>query len=265
MANGFGQALLELIDQEYETAEDALEDISEATGLEVDDILDLVEGASVPDADLTEALIEVFETTSENPEAAQGLLVLAEDAYEEALEANEALADEDEEGDYEDEDEDEEDYEDEEDDEDDESEASYSSGRNLGVLGDLSEIQDTMAEFQMQAAVNEDLDSLDAFGDEGINEGWLSPSMKSLILGSFKKDTQRLAQFSAVCEQNEVNAATQLYAINYTLNVLRQLGPMDLLNEYSEEEVEEAQFSASEEAVVEAMARGALDLYNANR
>jgi len=268
-------ALYALVDEEFGTAEEAVETIMEATGLEEDDVLDLFEGAAVPDESLTIDLIELFDATANDPDAAEGLFILANDAFLDAQEYNDEVEasldedfdDEDDEGEYDEEDDDDEDEEDDDEDDEDETEASYGSGIELGVLGDIEDVATQVAEFQMRDAINEELDDLEEYANKGIKEGWLSHGLKKMILGEFSKDSKRLAKFSSVCETNQVDAATQLYGMNYALKVIEALGPLNLLNVYGDEEIseEEAQFSAGEDQITDALAQGSLLLYKANR
>lgn len=257
--NEFGAALLGLIDEEYTDAEEALEDLCEVTGLDADDILDLIEGSSIPDEYLVEAFGNHFETTATDEEAFDGLVAMATEIRNEALE-NDLLdvsdsaiyaEDEDEYEDYEDEDEDE-DYDDDNEDEYDEdledeeveTEASYSDAR-------ISRLENRIAEFNAAAAVNDALASAQVRAETGISEGWLPPYVASLILGDFDREADRLAAFSDACSSNRVTPDYQLFGMNFVLDVFEELGPMAQFSSYAEEvltprEVEQEQLIANQ-------------------
>lgn len=238
-SNGFGAALLELIDTEYEDANDALADIYEATGVEADDVLDLIEGEAVPTPELAETLAAMFEQTYANPEIADEFLGLAEEAVEDAYgEEDEEVEGEDEELYYEDEDEDE--------------EIGYSYASQAPDMAEfaytdarVAELENTLAEFQLANAVKDELAALERKAEEGLQNGWLPPVAYEALLGNFNREDDRVAAFSAACGQNQIDPATQLFGINYALEVFERCGPMMQFGAYVEEDIDPREVEAA--------------------
>ena len=61
----FGEATLALMEEEYEDLESALIAMSEASGVDPEYLIGLIEGEYVPTDDLIEAIASVFDTTQE--------------------------------------------------------------------------------------------------------------------------------------------------------------------------------------------------------
>lgn len=187
VGNDFGAAVLELATAEYEDPVDAILEIAEYTGLEVEDVVGLIEGRYVPTEDLAHAISEVFENTSTNDNIYEGFMAIAE----------EVRGDEDEE-------------EEEEDDE-----ANYR----------IAELEEKVAEFQARSEVTDRLQQLERYAAQGVNDGWLPPVARNAVMGNFETDSDRLAAFSQVCESNRVDVETELYATQKILETFEKCGP----------------------------------------
>lgn len=242
MGTNFVPALLELIEEDYETLEDGILDIQENTGLDDDQIDGMLSGELVPTPEMVDILNDLFYTTAESDENALGLQVLAaldrgdleeEDLYD-ALENTEDEEEEDDGYDTEGEDE-------EEDDEQEEVDAkavySYIDPR-------VQELESKMADFELSSELTTRLREIADFAQQGVQEHWLSKAMYDLLLGSFDREEDRVAAFSQTAESNNVDLSTQLYAVLFALKAAEECGdPRINFSSY----VNEAQFSANSE------------------
>jgi len=233
-SNQFGAVLHALIDQEYDSADNAFADIYEATGMTPDDVLDLIEGSAVPTEELTESLVGVFDATYTDPNLADQFRGLAEIAVEEAILAEQAN------GQFDTPDGDEYYYSDVDDDYlDDESAYSYAQNgyANFGY-GDprVNELENKIAEFQMAQAVKEDLAAIERRAADGVANGWLPPIAYDVLIGDFNREDDRVAAFSAACGENKVSPDAQLFGMHYALGLFERCGPMLDFSAYSDEE-----------------------------
>lgn len=198
-----GTAVLEL-GQEfgYETVEDLIYDLSDATGFDPEDLADLISGAaSVEDFEDPElaahTLATAFPSTAEDDEAYEGFMQLA--AQEAGYEVDENAG---------------------------EDNVDYSRYRlDLERDSRLNRMEAEFAAAQEQTAIQTELYELTREADLGFQEGWLPPTAYKAIIGEFELDTDRFAAFSAVCDSNEVPAETELYAMRKQLEVFRRCGP----------------------------------------
>lgn len=265
--NDYGVAVLELLQNEYEDLDEGLEDLMDVTGVDEEILMDIIEGYCPPDFDFTEAVASLFETTSEDENAYEELHELSEDAEDELLEAyemldeldeleevigdmsdeelDEAIYAEDEEDEYEDYDEDEEYY---DEDEEDEYEDAYEDDGSYDEEASyrIAELENVVAEFQMEGAVNNELTALMDYAEEGIDAGWLRPKKFDILFGNFNRDEDRVAQFSANVAEDGVDIDTALYAIQYALSLDEALGPVANFSQYVEDEIsdEDLEFEA---------------------
>lgn len=232
----FGQALLELAETEYEDPLEGLAVIAEETGLSDEQLIGLIQGNFYPTEELASRIGELFDTTADNEDAYNGLLLLAEEAA----------------GDSDDEDEDVTEIEDPEED------AEYSALRE--------EHETLLAQFSQTQAENIVKDSLrdvEMRCQEGISNKWLPPAAMKIMMASFKSENDRLAAFSQVCEENDVDPDTQLFAMNYALEIFSRCGEYGMMfNQYAETPLDsdEIEFQAAQESNVDA----ALNLFYAS-
>lgn len=272
--NDFGNVLLQLIDEEFEDADSALEAITESTDLTVDDVLDLIEGSAIATPEAAEALADVFETLDED-DVYDGFMTVAVDTYNEAL--DEGDVDEYEEEDYyedsDDEFDDDDEYEDEE-----SSDREYVFGAGSSYSSFLGQ-DDTEAEFgQSIDALQERLDAiefesqvknvladLDGYAAEGVDEGWLPPYARQTLMGEFSREDDRLASFSSVCDSNQVDVETQLYAMKFALDMFKSLGPIAQFSSYRNDVEFMSEREVNEQADVTRAAHLALQAYKLNK
>jgi len=235
MNTRFVPALVEQIEENYETIEDGMLDIQDATDITDDEVRGLFTGELVPTAKMVDILNGLFETTSTDNNMALGMQVLAaldrgdldeEDLYEDGSEEEmEEVEDEDEDSD------------DEEDEVEQPSIKSKKESRAVYSAIDprLQELESKIADFELNSELKNRLSEIAEFAHQGINDGWLSRAKKDLLLGSFEREDDRVAAFSQTAEENNVDLATQLYAIQFALEADEACGERVMFSRYVSE------------------------------
>lgn len=229
-----GTAVLELgQSQGYETVEDLVGDLSEATGYDAEDLAALITGqASLDDFEDPEltahTLAQAFEVTAGDDDAYDGFMNIA--AEESGYEIDDSGDDE---VDY----------------------SRYRLDLERDRKIDTLEAQFTAA--QEENAISQTLMELTREADLGYEEGWLPPAAYKAIVGEFEMDTDRFAAFSAVCDSNEVDPATELYAMQKQLEVFKRCGPFVKFGATVEEDLspDEAEALQSVQASAKAYAK----------
>lgn len=206
-------AVMDLIDSHYEDRDEAFSDIMEATEIDEEELEGFLAGNLEASPEFIDILNGMFEETATDPEAALGLQLMG------ALERGDTTEEELEEAEYEDEEDNDEELEDEDSDEEDEPEANYSA-----VDPRVQELEFKMADIERTNALKQKLNSIAEFAKEGLQERWLSRAMYDLLLGSFDKDEDRVAAFSQTANANNVDLATQLYAVLFALKANEECG-----------------------------------------
>ena len=210
--NRFGSALLELGQVAgYEDIEEYVIDLANVTGVDPVDIADCIAGEIEPDDDFTVAVAEAMELPENY---AVDLLAAAyeargEDLYE--LLDNDVELEEDEE------------YEDDED---------------PAVYSRLGQLESRLVEFEVAEAVRNRLANIEDLVDQGLQERWLTPNKAHQILGDFNREEDRVAAFSQMASANGVDLETQLYALEYALNLDSKSGAVVQFGAYSDENYE---------------------------
>lgn len=235
--NLFGQSLLDLIKDEYESVDDGLFTIAAAfqeQGFEVSDeqIVNLIEADEIEiEQEEFEIMSSVFDQT-DNQDVYDGLLAIA-------MESSNML---DLEAELEDEDEDEEEYDVEE-----EYEAvgAYSaSARGTASFSAadprVAALEARLATVETFSAVKDRLANINARCEFGMQKGWLPPVAKSAIVANFNREEDMVASFSQLAAKNNVDLDTQLHAMEFTLEVFERCGNLVDFNQYVEEEVDSA-------------------------
>jgi len=243
MGTYFVPALLEQIENDYESLEDGMIDIMQVTGIDEEQLEGLFTGELVPTPEFVDMLNDLYSATSASNENALAFQVLAAldrgDLEEEDV--NEVLEEEDEEdGDDEDEDnEEDEEYEVEEDDESTDAEAVYSY-----IDPRVQALESKIADFELSSELKGRLAEIADFAQQGIQEHWLSRAKYDLLLGSFEREDDQVAAFSQNAEANNVDLATHLYAVQFALEADEKCGdPRINFGSY----VKEANFSVNSE------------------
>lgn len=272
--NDFGNVLLQLIDEEFEDADSALEAITESTDLTVDDVLDLIEGSAIATPEAAESLADVFETLDDD-DVYDGFMTVAVDTYNEALDEGDV--------EYDDEDEYEDEYEESEEDEDEyedveagDREYVFGAGSSYSTfLGQddteaefgqsIDALQERLDAIEFESQVKNVLADLDGYASEGVDEGWLPPYARQILMGEFSREDDRLASFSSVCDNNEVDVETQLYAMKFALDMFKNLGPIAQFSSYRNTAEFMSEREVNEQADVERAAHLALQAYKVNK
>ncbi len=207
----FGQALIDLIDEEYAGDEEAgVATVCEATGLSPEELSALVQGHYSPDPELIDAISQCFDSTQDD-DAYTGLHVLGAAARGEDI--------------YEDDD-----Y---EDDDEDDSASSYR----------VAELENQVAEFQASETVKDAIANLELQASQLVEEGAMTPFEAEVMFGNFSLESNRTAAFSQLCQTKAVDPATELYAMQYHLDLCAKRGSIadfsSMAPEMTEEEYSE--------------------------
>ena len=225
MGTYFVPALLEQIENDYETLEDGMIDIMQVTGIDEEQLEGLFSGELVPTPEFVDMLNDLYSATSSSNEDALAFQVLAalDRGDLDPEDVNEVLEDDEEDDDeYDDEDEyedEEEEYDDEEDVESTDAEAVYSY-----IDPRVQELEAKMADFELNSELSNRLNDVADFAQQGIQERWLSKAKYNLLLGSFDREEDRVAAFSQTAESNNVDLSTQLYAVLFALKADEECG-----------------------------------------
>ena len=94
---GFGQALLELADEEFEDPLEGLAAVADAVGISEETLVGIIQGEFYPEPELAQAIAECFDTTSNDEDYYNGFMVLADEARQELSDDEEDYQDEDDE------------------------------------------------------------------------------------------------------------------------------------------------------------------------
>lgn len=260
--NPFGAQLLSLCEGKFEDIETAVAVITdglEELGFDVDEegVVGLMTGEVLPSEEVLEAISGLADT-----DADVGRLYDSANAAYEVAEAalgyDYGLEDEDE---YEDESEDDSDMDTVEDED-----YYYAEGDDDEAQAYHRNAQEDLAEqLYSRQVVTDTLNNYVEIADQMMagGQGLMTPHIKELLFG--KSDKNRFINFSAATEDSGMSAHEYLQCINFSLNLLSELGGVDSF--YFEPQVDDAigervNFSARDESAVEAEARAMLDLLN---
>lgn len=239
--NPFGVELLRLAEANYDTIEDAVDDM--ITGLEKagfedaseDVVVGLMTGEMLPTGDLLETLSELC---GDEREYAR-LISSAEAAYDiaeallDAVESGEVEIDEDDL--LEEEDDEPSDYYDEQDEEDDETELDEDSD-------EFSRYAQAVEALTEKEYVTDALKSLSREADDLVAGGYMPPVAFSLLFGD--EEDVSYAEFSRACDEEDVTAEDRLRNVAFTLSVFKAMGPSFEFSSATDED--EVQFSQDE-------------------
>lgn len=190
----YGAALLELGEAAgYDDIEEYLMDLSETLECNPDVLVGIIEGDIAPTDNLSLALAEVFglDEDIENQLLVMGIESRGEDI-------NDYLEDED-------------DTEEEVD-----NSVDYQAYENS-----------EFAEFKRNTEIKEALADVAERANALVEAGKMTPFAVQALLGNFSAN-ERIAAFSTVCNENNVDAATQLYAMNTVLEIFDRMPAMEM-------------------------------------
>lgn len=222
MKGYFVPALIECIEQDYETLEDGLADILEQTELTEQQLNKVLSGKLFPRPEMVDILNEMFTATSTNDENALLLQAYAAvdrgDLEEEVLLEVLGETEEDEELEDEENDEDEEDNEEVGDETEEDEETSNKSDAKYSYINDeVEHLKSKIANFEFNSQLQERVSEVADFAAQGLQERWLTKFKRDLYLGSVNKLEDMVASFSQNAESNGVDLETHLYAIEFAL------------------------------------------------
>lgn len=222
--NRFGAALQQLATDEFVDPDEAIYEIAEHTGYEPEYILGLITGEYVPDEELASEIAEVFDTTATDENAYNGLLALGEEARGG--------------------------------DEDDNEEGDEETENFSRYLADKDRrIQDLEAEFasaKTEHLVSERLMELEQTASCGVREGWFPPIAYKEMFAEFNSDKDKLAAFSSVCQKNQVDLETELYATEKVLSLFERCGQQISFGAAVEEQLSDSEIDELDEVVSQA-------------
>lgn len=213
--NAFGYNLQTLLLEDgYEDVTSGAAALSSALGVTGEEAAGLLTGDYVPTEETIALLEEIFELDEDQAEA------LASSAYE-AWEESGLLEEDEEDGDE-------------------DNEANYR----------LHQAESQIAKFETRELLRDSLAELEIVAQQGLQEWWLPPAAYRAIMGNDSTEQQRIASFSAACEEDGVELGDRLYAMQFAIACFREAGPL-YGNQIIEEELsmtpEEAKFEASVE------------------
>lgn len=219
----YGAALLELGEAAgYDDIEEYLIDLSDALECNPDVLLGIIEGEIAPTDNLSLALSEVLglDEATENQLLVMGIESRGEDIND-YLDTDEELDEEDQEADY----------------------AAYQNSE--------------FAEFKRNTEIKEALADVAERAYALVEAGKMTPFAVQSLLGNFSAN-ERIAAFSTVCAENEVDPATQLYAMNTVLEIFDRMPAMEM-GFFAEEVLDEEELD--EEADLSSIAANYLKKY----
>ena len=261
--NRYGEALLALITDEYETVDDGLYTIAsvlQEQGLEVndEDIVAIIEAGEIElEQEEFDLIASVFDQTQDE-DVYNGLLATAMDASG-VIDLDAELEADEEEVEYE---EDEETVE--------ENVGAYSAQRSRQASFSAASADPRIAELEARLAtvetfsvVKDRLANINAKAEFGVAEGWLPPVAKEALVANFSREEDMVASFSMLADKNGVDLDTQLHAMEFALELFKRCGNLVDFNQYVNEDVdpaEEARFSAVDAAAKRSLQ--AIGLFN---
>ena len=257
----FGLALLQLSELEYDSLEDAADDISQTLGCEYEDVDDLIRGYIAPEPEIVSALADLFDST-ENEDIYNQFVETAIDTYE----LMEAAEDE-----YDDYDEYDEEYDDVDYYYDDEDEYDYDAYYDDEYYDDdveddyalaLEEAQykaalanERIAEFERHNFMQNQHIQLRNEAYSMMEEGVLPPVAFSRLFGDDPSDS--FANFSKATDYLGMDEEAHLACIEYSLNLFRELGPIMNFSQVVEDPIQSS-LNESDEEDTDYVIQGAL-------
>lgn len=182
----------------YEDVEEYIVDLADKIGRDPEYLAATLTGEVEPDDEDAIAIAEAFDL---NEELTIDLLASAYEARGEDL--YEQLEEEEEDEEY----------------ENDDTEAAVEE-----VSYAVADLQDRVAEFEINDALKAALNDVEKEVYSGLEERWITPALARHILGEFETSEDRIAAFSMLADSNDVDLATQLFGVNYALNILKEAG-----------------------------------------
>lgn len=252
--NAFGEVLLDLIDGQYGGDYDAgISAIMESTGLSEEEVVAIVQGdVIVEEESLLSQIVDAFPDANDEDLEVIVNVATAVDEEDRAELISEIEADEAYMGGYEDGMAMEPEME--------MAGAEYSArpGRSAQfssqesayvrqLQNEIQSVKSEFANFQAYEALESELKDINAEASAYVSQEILPPSYKTMLIGNFADNGERVARFSQLAETNGVDMDTMIFATRYALGVLKASAPFMEFRDFSmsDEEVATANFSAS--------------------
>lgn len=252
--NAFGELLLDLIESQYQGDIDAgIAALVNSTGLAEEEVVSIIDGSSiVEDENLLSAIIDAFPDADDNDleviinvadsvnEEDRAALISGIEGDEAAMDAEEIPAGEMVEGGV-------------------PTEDVQNYGKNTQMLlnfnalaSEVSTLKQEINSINFTNAITNELKQLDSIASSYVDAERLPPSCKTLLIGNFSDDKQRLAKFSQIAARNHVDVPTMLFATKYALGMLTDASDYVEFKDYSTSEAElaTANFSANLDEIV---------------
>jgi len=237
--NKYGEALLALIQDEYETVDDGLFTIAgvlQEQGYEVtdEDIVGIIEDTTIEiEQEHFDIIASVFDQTQDE-DVYNGLLATAMDAAG-VIDLEDVLSEDEDETIEEDE------YEA-------ESVGAYSASHSktasfsAPVDPRIAALEARLATVETFSVVKDRLANINAKAEFGVQEGWLPPVAKDALVANFNREEDMVASFSMLADKNGVDLDTQLHAMEFALELFKRCGGRLVdFNQYVNEEIDPAE------------------------
>lgn len=215
-SEGLGSVLAGLIAEEYETPDDGIADLVDATGSDRETIEAIVAGDAVPDLIMGEQMASVFDSLQNDENSYKEWNSLVSRAYGE-VSADAGIAPEVEK---------------------DTTLAAMSAQQNA-LLAEFSQMKS-------DAELNQELRALNLQAQNLVEQGILTPFEQKDLLGEFNEAEDRLALFSQACEVNNTPPQVQLDRVKFYLHMRQRCGKSAMFSEMSDRE-ELPSYSLSEQ------------------
>jgi len=241
-----GSAIVGLIEDEYESPEDGIAALVEATNYDEETILGILSGQFVPDESLINDIVQVFDM--HNNEII-GLHYLASEARQDDMFGL---------GEY--------DSEDQEEDEDDESDKDVDEEEETEQYSRISQLEDQLASFQAQKDLKNEIDRILYQAEELVESGHLMPVEYNALFGELPDclDDEKVALFSSSCESNQIELETQLYSLQHYLKVAEKRGPLNMFGRIADNSASFSSSQSQQDKEIEKTARHTAHHYMSN-
>lgn len=254
--NAFGELLLDLVEAQYGDYAAGVQALVESTGLQPEEVEAIINGDQiVADENLLSSIIDAFPDADEDDldviidvatsvdeedrQALQSQLDSASgemnmDGDEQAMGAASAETEE----------------------EQIPAGASYNQNPNGTVSfqmnNRLDQLEQRIASFQYEQELTQRLARIDTVASQYVGNEVLPPSYKTLLIGNFSNDQERLVKFAEIAQKNNVDINTMLFATEFALGLLSDAAEFVEFKDFSisDADVAVAQFSASLDEVV---------------
>lgn len=201
----FGEALSEILSDEYENPRDGIEDIAEMTGVTPEEVQAYMMGKAAPAPEICEMIADQY--LSDEPEAHKQFCMLGMRAYQAAMDDNGM------------------------------SEYSMDAPADVQMSAELDNLRAEFSAIKTEREVGTRLRDLEKIAD-GLQERMiLTPAERNTLLRSaeFSKDQDSVAAFSQFCFGNGINPHTYLDNVEFCLNWKSQCGPSSYSAFFSQE------------------------------